>query len=189
MAHDFPALADFFDRYALGPKLPPSCLCCGQLPDEVVIQHAELPGIVVCRKCRDATHRPQPAGEAAVALMVREDDTPLGLAPDEETANYWRNRGYTLRPVSESPPTDAPQAAKADNSRAGCVTVPRCDLLALLEGNLAAANIALSMHPLIDRIEENGGPEADDDTEQMAYYLYYTLPAAARLRDIAEKPE
>lgn len=80
-------------------------------------------------------------------------------------------------------------SARPDNSRAGTVTVSKADLLALLDGNLEAANIALSIHPNIDRIEENGGAEADDDTEQMAWHLYYTLHAAARIRSaIAAQP-
>ena len=44
----------FFERYALGPMRKPSCLVCGQLPEEVAITHGDLPGIVVCKKCRDA---------------------------------------------------------------------------------------------------------------------------------------
>jgi len=58
MLHDFPYLQQFHTKYALGPKLPPSCLVCGQQTNPVTrpvaIQHAELPGIVVCTKCRDA---------------------------------------------------------------------------------------------------------------------------------------
>lgn len=52
LANDKPR--QFYDKYATGPMMPPSCLCCGQLPDKVAIQHAELPGIVVCEKCRAA---------------------------------------------------------------------------------------------------------------------------------------
>lgn len=46
--------AEFFDKHALGPKSAPSCLVCGQTTQEPAIQHMELPGIVVCNKCRSA---------------------------------------------------------------------------------------------------------------------------------------
>lgn len=66
MEHDFPRLSEFHHKHALGPMLPPSCLVCGQMtgPAEleaefsVAIQHAELPGIVVCKRCRDAATPP-----------------------------------------------------------------------------------------------------------------------------------
>lgn len=50
------ALADdrprkFYDKYATGPMLAPSCLYCGKLPNKVAIRHLELPGIVVCEAC------------------------------------------------------------------------------------------------------------------------------------------
>jgi hypothetical protein len=49
-------LLEFFSKHALGPKMRPSCLVCGKTPIEwpPAIQHVELPGIVVCRGCRDA---------------------------------------------------------------------------------------------------------------------------------------
>lgn len=60
------ALADdrprkFWERYALGPLMAPSCLCCGKLPDKVAIQHIELPCIVICEKCRNAATLQPPA--------------------------------------------------------------------------------------------------------------------------------
>jgi hypothetical protein len=42
----------FFERHAMGPKRAPSCLCCGEVPEQIAVQHMELPGIVVCAKCR-----------------------------------------------------------------------------------------------------------------------------------------
>lgn len=48
----------FWERYAIGPKSAPSCICCGHVPDEVAIQHAEIPSIVVCRRCHDAATAP-----------------------------------------------------------------------------------------------------------------------------------
>lgn len=47
-------LHKFFTKYALGPLLSPSCLCCGKTCHEPAISHTELPVIVICKKCRDA---------------------------------------------------------------------------------------------------------------------------------------
>lgn len=44
----------FWTRYALGPLSAPSCICCGQLPAEVAVQHLEIPGVVVCKACKDS---------------------------------------------------------------------------------------------------------------------------------------
>lgn len=59
----FDTLAAFFGKYALGPKERPSCLVCGHTPEQwpPAIQHAELPGIVVCFPCRDAAQSAQKA--------------------------------------------------------------------------------------------------------------------------------
>lgn len=65
MANDFPRLSEFHTKYALGPMLAPSCLCCGQqthpLKRPVAIKHGELPGIVICTECRDKTIVTHPA--------------------------------------------------------------------------------------------------------------------------------
>ncbi len=46
----------FFNTHALGPLARPSCLCCGRNDYEsVAVQHAELPGVVICDKCKQAT--------------------------------------------------------------------------------------------------------------------------------------
>jgi hypothetical protein len=60
--HDYPRLLAFFDKYALGPKSKPSCLVCGRDDYDAppAIQHLELPGIVVCLKCRDAAQEGTP---------------------------------------------------------------------------------------------------------------------------------
>lgn len=59
MIADFPALAQFHTKYALGPMLPPSCLCCGQQTHPysrpIAVKHLELPGIVICKECKDKT--------------------------------------------------------------------------------------------------------------------------------------
>lgn len=68
MIADFPALSAFHERHALGPMAQPSCLCCGQLPESVAIKHAELPGILICVKCRDAALATQPLEQKPVAL-------------------------------------------------------------------------------------------------------------------------
>lgn len=51
----------FWHKHALGPLAAPSCLCCGKLPDEVAIRHMELPGVVICKTCRDAALAASPA--------------------------------------------------------------------------------------------------------------------------------
>lgn len=66
MLHDFPHLQQFHTKHALGPMLAPSCLCCGQqthpITRPVSVKHLELPGIVICKVCKDATTPPaQPA--------------------------------------------------------------------------------------------------------------------------------
>lgn len=47
-------LLEFFSKHAIGSKLPPSCLVCGQPVVDAAIRHAELAEIVVCFSCRDA---------------------------------------------------------------------------------------------------------------------------------------
>lgn len=51
---DCPHFREFFTRYGLPSKLPPSCLVCGDATPDPVIRHAELPSVVVCATCRDA---------------------------------------------------------------------------------------------------------------------------------------
>jgi hypothetical protein len=71
------ALADdkaraFYRKHALGPLAAPSCLCCGQLPEKVAIQHMELPEVVLCEKCRNATWAaPQTEKDAARYRWLR----------------------------------------------------------------------------------------------------------------------
>jgi hypothetical protein len=56
MRHDFPVLQQFHTKYALGPLAAPSCLCCGKSTQgiEIGVQHMELPGVVICKPCKDA---------------------------------------------------------------------------------------------------------------------------------------
>lgn len=59
----------FFEKYAIGPKLRPSCLVCGgAVVSEPAITHAELPGIWVCVPCY----------EACAALAEAKRDAELG---------------------------------------------------------------------------------------------------------------
>lgn len=70
----------FWHKHALGPLAAPSCLCCGKLPDEVAIRHMELPGVVICKLCRD---KALGASEAA----------PVGWADEvEQRLLTWRQR-------------------------------------------------------------------------------------------------
>lgn len=59
MEHDYPILRDFHNKYGLPQLMRPSCLVCGKPPTDwpPAIQHAELPGIIVCSVCRDAARR------------------------------------------------------------------------------------------------------------------------------------
>lgn len=56
MRKDFAPLQQFHSKHALGSMLAPSCLVCGNQTHAytrpAVIQHLELPGIVVCESCR-----------------------------------------------------------------------------------------------------------------------------------------
>lgn len=85
MLHDSQSLQQFHTKHALGPMMPPSCLCCGQqthqLTRPVSVRHMELPGIVICKVCYDAALLAEDkAGREAVG-WVREwdgDDSDLG---------------------------------------------------------------------------------------------------------------
>lgn len=59
------ARAEFFSKHALGPLARPSCLVCGEVPKEWPpgIQHAELPGVIVCTRCRDAAQVARRVGQ------------------------------------------------------------------------------------------------------------------------------
>lgn len=72
MVHDFPALSEFFAKYALGPMTAPSCLCCGRTTkvEDYAVRHAELPGIIICRACKSATETS--ATPTATASQVEE---------------------------------------------------------------------------------------------------------------------
>lgn len=57
-ANDCPTAWAFFNKHSLGSKLPPSCLVCGHAPgdvEDIAIRHMDLPNIIVCKKCRDAS--------------------------------------------------------------------------------------------------------------------------------------
>lgn len=58
-ADEISTYRDFWRKHALGSLARPSCIICGQPPAEWPpgIQHAELPDIVVCTRCRDASQR------------------------------------------------------------------------------------------------------------------------------------
>ncbi len=51
MLQSYPTMARFFDKYALGGKLKPSCFMCGSNEHEPSIKHLELPDIHVCKHC------------------------------------------------------------------------------------------------------------------------------------------
>jgi len=78
MRHDFPALQQFHTKHALGPLAAPSCLCCGKSTQgvEIGVQHLELPGIVICKPCKDAT---VPGGAGGDVGAVNQKD-PVRIA-------------------------------------------------------------------------------------------------------------
>ena len=79
MRHDFPALQQFHTKHAMGSLAAPSCLCCGRSTQgvEIGVQHMELPGIVICKPCKDATAPGDAGGSvgaSAIYVCARECD-------------------------------------------------------------------------------------------------------------------
>lgn len=75
MRNDYPILAAFHKKHALGSLMAPSCLVCGQVKD-FAIKHAELPDIGVCEDCRNAvSRRPIPDTPAVDHLRGLDTDT------------------------------------------------------------------------------------------------------------------
>ncbi len=74
---------EFWQKYALGTKARPSCLVCGR--DDYAwppaIQHVELPGIVVCHKCRDAASGEPRASVSLPSLDEFPDVKPATALP------------------------------------------------------------------------------------------------------------
>lgn len=89
--HDFPTYAAFFNRHALGSKLPPSCLVCGQAQpsrDTWAIINMELPNIIVCTTCRDK----------AIASPTAPEGVSVPLEPTEEMLNAGVNAWFGKPP-------------------------------------------------------------------------------------------
>ena len=65
MVHDFPALAAFHSKHALGPLAAPSCLMCGKSTQgaDIGIKHTELPSVVICQPCVTAVSKHPQADE------------------------------------------------------------------------------------------------------------------------------
>ena len=72
MKADFSILQKFHTKHALGSMLAPSCLCCGQRTHPytrpVAIQHLELPAMVICKQCKDASQ-----SQSAIAEPVKQE--------------------------------------------------------------------------------------------------------------------
>jgi hypothetical protein len=99
-------LRAFFQKHALGALSRPSCLVCGQPPKDWPpgIQHAELPEIVVCTRCRDAGQR---AAHGKHAMTTSQPDS---LTSNEkctchyEAPEHCKHHGPLLKvsaPVSD----------------------------------------------------------------------------------------
>lgn len=95
----------FWERYAIGPKSAPSCICCGHVPDEVAIQHAEIPSIVVCRRCYDAATAP--VAQEPVATLHGDGYYTFKRTPVPYGSDHagWRMDVYAT-PVAAQPSTD-----------------------------------------------------------------------------------
>lgn len=118
MRHDYPILQQFHSKHALGALSAPSCLCCGQqthpITRPIAVQHMELPAIVVCKQCKDATGvtaAPAPSTgpftmEQMVAFLLGEaplDGVWFGERhPGQKGAFWWRR---FLRAAPGVPPS------------------------------------------------------------------------------------
>ncbi len=71
--HDFHALSAFHSKHAMGALAAPSCLCCGKSTQglEIGVKHLELPGIVICKSCKDRATSSEAAGDAETYLRGR----------------------------------------------------------------------------------------------------------------------
>jgi hypothetical protein len=61
--HDYPILQQFHTKHALGTLAAPSCFCCGKQTSAsrlVAVKHLELPGMVICQKCKTASQAVEP---------------------------------------------------------------------------------------------------------------------------------
>ena len=83
----------FFNEYALGPLAKPSCLCCGRNDyKSVAVQHAELPGIVVCDQCKHAEMQ-LAERDAEIAALKAERDTSVAVTERIKVALRIRGTG------------------------------------------------------------------------------------------------
>ncbi len=78
MRHDYPILQQFHSRYALGTLAAPSCLCCGRqthpITRPIAVKHMQLPAIVICKQCKDASEsarRNHPMTEAVYTIELQ----------------------------------------------------------------------------------------------------------------------
>ena len=93
MRHDYPLLAQFHTKHALGSLAAPSCLCCGQqthpITRPIAVQHLELPAIVVCKPCKAAAPQPparEPLTQEQIAGIVREASRGAAMRRDGTTS-------------------------------------------------------------------------------------------------------
>lgn len=67
--HDYQQLLGFFSKYAIGDMTIPSCLVCGEITRNAAVYHAELAGIVVCHRCKNAADRAKANAPSAAAAQ------------------------------------------------------------------------------------------------------------------------
>lgn len=90
--HDALIFKAFWDKYALGSKMLPSCLKCGHAKprEEWSITHAELPDIYICKAC---------VGTPSSTQRIESAHTPEALA------EFWRKQYDDLYALINSPET------------------------------------------------------------------------------------
>lgn len=92
-------LLEFFSKHALGRKLPPSCLVCGQVCAEPAISHMELTDIVVCFQCRDAAAVARSAARATIE--TEPNATPGATSAGGETFCAMCENGVPMAQVGD----------------------------------------------------------------------------------------
>lgn len=78
---------EFYEKYAFDSKSAPSCICCGHVPEDIAVRHADIPAIVVCKRCHEAATQP-----AEPVSGLRERDLTEALANLDPLVRALMNR-------------------------------------------------------------------------------------------------
>jgi hypothetical protein len=93
----YPKLSEFFSKYALGSKLPPSCFVCGHVVVDVGVSHMELPDVVCCKRCKEVSERA--AQPPADALLKRARNLLIDCQTFIGPTTVWRDEELMLRNI------------------------------------------------------------------------------------------